>query len=434
MAAIHSLSQLVALPEFDIFGVPPTQTTVERDILTEHRPIAALSPNTHIQFNLSSGEDEYIQLQESLLYMKIRVSIVKLDKSPITADDWKKVSPVNYLLHSMFKYIELEVGDQLITMAPNSYSYRAYFDALLGFSKESKNSHLTGALWSNDTSDKVIESRSSYIANGTELELMGKLHLDMTFQSRALIGRTRLTLRMYPNKPEFYLMVSDRNISVNVEFLDISLHIHRSKLSPLVVEAHRKAIDSSPAKYPISQTLIKTTTITSGVRDKTIDNLHNGQLPRRVYIAFVSNEAYNGSFLKNPYNFQHFDINYICCYLNGIAYPARPFQPDFKSKKYIREFMALFQESNQMCTDSFVNIDRDSFANGNTIFAFNFSPDLSSGCSGGEGHVSPMKYGALNLEVRFANPLTTTVTVLVYAEFDRVIQILNTGNAVLEYV
>jgi hypothetical protein len=43
MNAIHELISLVALTEFDLFGVPPTQLTVEKDIQTEHRPIATLS-------------------------------------------------------------------------------------------------------------------------------------------------------------------------------------------------------------------------------------------------------------------------------------------------------------------------------------------------------------------------------------------------------
>jgi hypothetical protein len=40
------------------------------------------------------------------LYLCIRVSLDKLGSSPnITAHGWKKVSPVNYLLHSMIKQV-----------------------------------------------------------------------------------------------------------------------------------------------------------------------------------------------------------------------------------------------------------------------------------------------------------------------------------------
>jgi hypothetical protein len=103
MNAFHELSSLVALPEFDLFGVPPTQLTVEKDIQTDHRPISTLSSSSSpIQFEIHTGIDEYIQMRECELYLCIRVSLVKLGSSPdITADDWKKVSPVNYLLHSM---------------------------------------------------------------------------------------------------------------------------------------------------------------------------------------------------------------------------------------------------------------------------------------------------------------------------------------------
>jgi hypothetical protein len=46
MNAIHELSSLVALPEFDLFGVPPAQLTVEKDSQTEHRPISTLSSSS----------------------------------------------------------------------------------------------------------------------------------------------------------------------------------------------------------------------------------------------------------------------------------------------------------------------------------------------------------------------------------------------------
>jgi hypothetical protein len=91
MNAIHELSSLVALPEFDLFGVPPTQLTVEKDIQTEHRPISTLSSSSSpIQFEIHTGIDEYIQIRECELYPCTRVSLVKLGSSlNMTANDCK---------------------------------------------------------------------------------------------------------------------------------------------------------------------------------------------------------------------------------------------------------------------------------------------------------------------------------------------------------
>ncbi len=40
MSTLHEMSNVTPHPDFDLFGVPPTQLTIERDIQSEHRPIS----------------------------------------------------------------------------------------------------------------------------------------------------------------------------------------------------------------------------------------------------------------------------------------------------------------------------------------------------------------------------------------------------------
>ena len=94
MSTIHELSSVLALPEFDIFGVPPTQLTVEEDIQTEHRPISVITDSiSPIEFEIHTGIDEYINLGKSELYLCIKIKLKKTNMSKdvaITTDDWKK--------------------------------------------------------------------------------------------------------------------------------------------------------------------------------------------------------------------------------------------------------------------------------------------------------------------------------------------------------
>ena len=41
-----------------------------------------------------------------------------------------------------------------------------------------------------------------------------------------------------------------------------------------------------------------------------------GQLPNRVFMAMVDNDAYTGSIAKNPFNFKHFSTSQVTIYLN----------------------------------------------------------------------------------------------------------------------
>jgi hypothetical protein len=443
MSAIHELSSITPLPEFDIFGVPPTQLTVDRDLVTEHRPISVLNSNSQIQFVIQSAVDEYIQLKETLLYMKIKVNIKKTPTGNILETDWQKIAPVNNLLHSLFKQVDLEIEGKSITLAPQTYAYKAFFETFLGYTKDAKESFLTASGWYDDTGEKAAfsESRSKLIrpttidvdGDGKSIELMGKLHLDLAFQPKALLGGTTIKLTLVPNEPSFYLWTKDDKVHPEVEFENASLFVHRSKVNFPVVEGHNLALNNGTAKYPICRSNVKAFNISSGVHDFSIDNAINGQMPRRIFVALVPNDAFKGNILKNPFNFKHYKLDYIAAYIDGTQFPTKAFKPDFENGLYVREYMSLFESLNQITTDSTLTIDKDKWANGNTIFGFNFAPDMGDDCNK-MGYVNPIKRGTLRLDLKFTEALKEAIDVLVYCEYDNLIEIDLTRNAITDYI
>jgi len=60
--------------------------------------------------------------------------------------------------------------------------------------------------------------------------------------------------------------------------------------------AHAKALEVGNVKFPIRRAVSKTFTIPAGNRDATQGNLFNGQLPTRIVIGCVDNEAFNGAY------------------------------------------------------------------------------------------------------------------------------------------
>ena len=41
------------------------------------------------------------------------------------------------------------------------------------------------------------------------------------------------------------------------------------------------------------------------------ENLFLGQVPKLVAIEFVDNDTFSGNYVKNLYNFKHYDINFV---------------------------------------------------------------------------------------------------------------------------
>lgn len=122
-----------------------------------------------------------------------------------------------------------------------------------------------------------------------------------------------------------------------------NLFARRVRINPSVLLAHSKTLTLTTAKYPITKVEVKNVTIPSGVQGKTLDNIFLGQLPKRVIIGFVTNSAFIGNFKHNPFNFQHFHINFFSLYIDGRQVPSKPIQPDYTAKKqFVHSYHTLF--------------------------------------------------------------------------------------------
>lgn len=141
-------------------------------------------------------------------------------------------------------------------------------------------------------------------------------------------------------------MQASSKLEIDARIIDANLYLHKSKVVPAIVDAHNEAIRKAPIKYPITRSEVRSFNIPSGVHDVVVDNFVSGQLPRRMFIMFVRNTAYNSSILEDPFKFDHFNINHIACYINGVQYSNKAFTTNFNKGKYMREYLGLFEALN----------------------------------------------------------------------------------------
>jgi len=219
MSTIEVKGHPTPLSKYELWAVPNYKDTVHSDIETEHRPLATLDSKSTIYFDVKSGLDEYIQLDDIWLYMVIQVIIEKPLKAAVTIDDWDNISPTNYLLQSMFKQIDLIIGNRTVTHSLQTYPYKCDLETKLGKTKEARDSFLTAALWYEDDKDytKIDEpnkKRASFFKPSTahenqnyshsnNVDLSGKLHLDMFEQEKPLPGKSTMRIKLIPNGPSF---------------------------------------------------------------------------------------------------------------------------------------------------------------------------------------------------------------------------------------
>ena len=60
-----------------------------------------------------------------------------------------------------------------------------------------------------------------------------------------------------------------------------------------------------------------------------MDALFTGQIPTKVIIGLLTNEAFDGVWQKNPFNFTHMDLHSVSRDVDGRPLLAQPWQPYF---------------------------------------------------------------------------------------------------------
>ncbi|GAB0206290.1 hypothetical protein GRJ2_003094600 [Grus japonensis] len=217
-------------------------------------------------------------------------------------------------------------------------------------------------------SNHRFKQSSALMAQGRRIELLGSIHSNLFFQDKHLLNDMNIKIKLMHCKDSFCFMSSPAAGACKLVITYASLFVKKVRVAPGVCLRHAEALIMANINYWMDWVHMKVFSILAISRASNQENLFLGQLPKLVVIGFIDNDTFSGSYAKNPFNFKRYDVN----------------------------FVAL-----------------EEFASGYTLFTFDLSPDQE--CA---DHCSLITTGN-----RFAGAFTTTVNMIVYSEFDNVIEI-----------
>ncbi|XP_064605839.1 uncharacterized protein F54H12.2-like [Liolophura sinensis] len=368
--------------EFDLWTLPPTDTSVREGRWDAYSPIASLSDVGPVEFVITNADaDTYLDLANTMLYVKAK--ILNGDGTAVAAD--KKVAPTNLWIQSMWRQVDVSLNDKLITPSTNMYPYRAYLETLLSYGKEAKKSQLSAALWYADTPgkfDTMTDTNDGFVdrlectAESRSVDMLGRLHCDMFLQHRHLLNSVTVRIRLTPAKDSFALMSDEAAPGYKTRLEEVLIFVRKVKITSGVQLGHLKALAKAPAKYPIRRVLTKYFSVPRGHTLINEQNLFLGSIPTRLVVGCVSNKAFDGDYTKNPFRFRHYYTNFVALYVGGRQIPTKPLTPDFENENFIRTYMNLFTHTGKAFHDEGNNIKRTTFAEGHTLFCFDLTPSL----------------------------------------------------------
>ena len=431
MALLHPSTAPAALPELNLFTLPPTQTAVEGVYEVDTRPISQVTGNNNspVEFTFGGEGPDYIDLARSKLKVKLKIVHNDATSTALAADEVGV--PVNLALHSLWNQVDVSLGGRLMTQATGMYPYKSILQTLLNYGKEAKESQLLAQGFYQEVGKEMdtattagniaIAKKVLLFGASKTVDLEGPLLEDVFHMNRFLLNNVEVSLKLYPSRPEFYIMATgadDKKYKVVLE--DVIFKVYMVRVSPGVILGHAKALETRNALYNYTRCETKSYSIPKGTHSFNLDNVFQLSRPSRLVFGLVSSEAFNGAYAKSPFRFQHYDVTDVAVVINGETVPGRPMKLKFgdTGRDCITGYLGLFEGTGRSGTDFGNGLTPANFADGYTLFVYNLDPDLKRG-----KYLNLVKRANVRIELRFAKPLPETINVVVYAEHPAIFEI-----------
>lgn len=466
--------------ELDLFTVPPTQVAVERSFTQEIRPLNALSDEGPYEFAVT-GNHYFLDMTENLVYLKLKITMENGTNIPAHAEPeaagnpvGNYVVPINLIGETFFRQVKMFINGKLAYDSGDNYPFLAYILTELNSTETAKRTYLTACGYDLECDEHVYDinadnklipritlassldshknpgyvKKFARVRDSRFFETTAPLHIPFSHQEKYLLNGMDIRFELFRAKDSFVLMsgTGDEKFKIHVE--DIKFNIRRVELTQQLCLALETALQKQPAKYPIRRLEMKTLAIEQGRLTTPENTIWSGQLPRRVVICLADSDAYFGNYRKNPFVFQHHDVEKVAIYVNGQCVPfggplntqfrdrahgANNLKPDLVMKAFTQLNKALV--SGRAETSNGITLER--FLINSCFFVFDLSQDNITDKSSWE----LLNAGTLSIYLKFheKNAAAAAVApanglrVLILGEFDNLITINKNRDIEFDY-
>jgi ribonucleoside-diphosphate reductase beta chain len=426
---VHQDSKPTVNSGLDYFEVPSTNTSVlegkDVTIFPVRDPNGAI-----IEYQYQTDGFTHIDGNNSFIHMQGKV--VKADGTDIENNaDNVKVMPAPNFMNTLFAHAEAAFGSQHVSYDAN-YAYSSYLENLLTYGKEFKKSVGASFGWVEDEAGIVdrtditaamvgdIKARKTLIAGSKTVDLAGSLNIPIFRQHKYLPPNLEINIRLTKSDPAFYLIkTEDHTTGYKFEITKCDLHLRLLKVHPSIINAHNSLLlGGNTYKFPLNKVETRMFTITDGKQSERINLVLNQQKPKRIFLALLDHDAKNGSYDKNPFKFQPFQVTSLVLDIDGQPHPSKPIKTDFENDMFSEAFFLLAQSTGKSYVNGDLGITRSQYKKNCAIFGFDLTSDL---CEGGGVHL--IKNCNITLDIAFKQQLGETISLFMYAEKDELLEI-----------
>ena len=432
---------LLAYPEeLNIFQKPIQCVGIEKIQKVIYYPVNDYSTQNVINFNCPGHGSHYFDLKN--IKLNITCKIIRMNDEKVEEPSANKgtVGIINNFMHSLFSRIDLTIQNKTFSQSDSSYPYLSYMKTLLNSNRIDDNDlaiqmfyadkagYFNDAKWAVAT-NTGFKNRSKFFSASQEVDMSGKLCLDVFEINRYLPCGIPLELKLYPSTPEFCLMSDDNETILKtigggykVVVTRASLEVPKVVLAPEVLIAHADVMEGTPAIFPYMRSEIKKHNLTSGSHDAEINNPYVGRIPSELIFAIVTDSAHFGKLDKNPFEFKNVKLRTVQLTVDGQDIGNSPIKTKYVSddphkSNYMEAYKTLIGVNG---TVSQIPISREAYPKGYTLYRFLIDSDNQSS---NDDVIALKRLGNLRLYMAFEKALSEAHTVVMLARFPAALSI-----------
>ncbi|EGT43153.1 hypothetical protein CAEBREN_10409 [Caenorhabditis brenneri] len=417
--------------------MPGTQTCIQNSRWTVVNLKNAFQPEGPWEFVLTNNSRSYLNLKRT--YLVYTFDITDPDGNtiamPAITDNSMMYAPINNIAHSIVRNFTLHINSQLAYHNSSNYAYKAYFESLLMYGQEIKDSTLTAAGFYFDKEIGTRDGEGFRKRCGTgRAQVAANISIDLMNQERVLLNGCNVKLTAYPNKSEFLIEAynfGNQKFKFNVR--DVYALVNEFDLTDgLSNELEKEVLNHKMIQYPMISAQVRSFYIDPNRYDSPANTLFTSKMPRRIFLGLVSSEAYNGSFGTSPFDFKPFGLTDVHIDYCGQTLPGRPMDLDFENNKFIEAYVQL-QETLGHTRNNFScnSIDVGMFRNkGFTIFGFELSPVAMN-----NSIFELVRQTNVSVRLNFKTKTPNGgLYCIVYAEFDQILNLDPLRNPIIDSI
>ena len=452
LSILHQTSNLGVRNDLELFTIQPTQFSHEDFRYEEYQPVSQnFQNNEAIEFRIRHTAEYYLDPSSLQLHVKAKIaredgtdtkaltvttatttaaeaskttttaatSVVEAPKITISPSDGDYVYPCDNFLNSLFEMCEVHLNDKPITHY-ELYSYRSFLDLLRTTNFAQKHT-LWPMMYEPDEAgqtfnlsnlkDHGLMERYRRSQGSKIMDLSGPLFTDLAMQGKILPPGVTVRVVLKQNSDKFRLMTTqEENRAYRLNILEIKITAKFVKIAPSLALSQETMLKQQPAVYLLRGVETKYRSLQEGSKDIIFEDLCPRCVPSRITLIFVQTDAFYGNFKKNPYKFEHLDMERSMLSVGSRKYEEKY---DFDQEIYTAAYATLLKNLN----NEFIRFSRDQYIKNHFMLHYILTPD------GDTSNLSPLTSENVRFTASLKKPLTDKYTCIIMTETPRVLEI-----------